>query len=868
MRKSTNIASWILSKISRKVYRDNITGDFEELYNEIYRESGMVSAYIWYVRHILRSLPDIINSSTRRSTGMFKNYIMITLRNIKKNRVFSFINIAGLSVGMTCFILIMLYIKFELSYENFNENVDDIYRVVQKQGGNVWLGTDMWNNSPGPLKTALEEDFPEILHSARIRKYYRGLISYKDMYNIENRFIFVDPELFEIFTYPLITGDPVTALNEPMCVLLTQEMAEKYFGDENPVGKILGLNGKYEFRVTGVLKNTPANSHFNFDFLASFQSLYTIFNGNEKNIETWGNNQYKTYIRIRKDINLEAFKNRFPIPLSKYSGRESDDRNLLYIQPLKDIHLYGHMNAELEENSDVRYVYFYTIVAFLIMIIACLNYMNLSTARSAKRSREVGIRKAVGAGRKNIIRQFLGESIVLSFFALGVAVLLVELLLPVFSTFVERELTFGLFNNKTLLLSLLIIAVLVGILSGIYPALFLSSFKPGIVIKNISGIGPRANVSLRNSLVVFQFIISIVLIFCTIAIYEQLNFIHRKDLGYNKDLIVIVDVDRKLRENYEAFKNELIKYSRIIDISVSQQTVSFISDGGDAIWENKPEDRHVSFYKTYVDHSFLDLYGLEILEGRNFSLDITTDIKNAYILNKTAVEAIGWEVPIGKSFTMWEEGYVIGVVDDFHFHALRSKIKPLVLTLINPDDPWNIGCFSIKISPDDISGTLKHIEKKYREFSPEYPLNYSFLDEKVERMYKSEQRLGKSFMSFTVIAVFVACLGLFGLALSTAECRTREIGIRKVLGASIKNVISLLGREFLKWITVSVFIAWPIGFYAINKWLQQNFAYRIEIGLKIFVLSMGFAILITVFTVVYQSLKAALSNPVDSLRYE
>ena len=798
---------------------------------------------------------------------MIQNYLKVALRNIKRSKGFSFINIAGLSVGMVCFILIMLFVKYELSYDRYHENADDIYRVVMKTPGSIYLGTDWWNCTPGALKAALMGECPEISRIARVRG-YGGMINHENMHNIENRFYIVDPEFLEIFTFPLIEGDPKTALSEPLNLLLTQEMAEKYFGDENPIGKILNLDGQYDFRITGILKNTPANSHFKFDFLASFKTHDTIYCGRKNPVGQWGNNLYSTYIQVRKDINRESFESKFPVPEKKYSGRETSAE--FYVQPLMDIHLKSHMIGELEANGDIRYVYLFSAVAFLIMLIACLNYMNLSTARFAKRSKEVGVRKVVGAGRLDLIRQFLGESIVLSFISLSISIVFVKLLLLAFSSFVQRELSFEFFGSAYSLLSLICIAVAVGIVSGIYPAFFLSSFKPVSVIKNVFGAGSKANSSLRNSLVVFQFIISIALLFCTIVIYDQLKYINKKDLGFKKEHIVIVDIyDNNLRRNYEPLKNELLQYHKISDITVSRQSPAYITAAGSAEWEGETEDDDIIFYTTFVDYNFLDFYGIKLLEGRNFSKEITSDVGKAYILNKTAVETIGWEDPVGKRFRRREKelGVVIGVVDDFHFQEFRSKVQPLVIKRIDSNRAWTVGCFSIKISSEDIPGTLSFIEEKYKEFSSDYPFTYSFLDEKIDRMYRSEQRLGKSFVYFTVLAVFIACLGLFGLAAFAAEQRTKEIGIRKVMGASVSNIILKLSLEFVKWVILANIIAFPVGYFGMNKWLQ-NFAYKIDIGIWTFILSGTLASIIALITVIHQVFKAATANPVDSLRYE
>ncbi len=864
--KPPSLAEWLLKRLTYYNDRYYSTGDLQENYNHLQEDKGNIRARVWYWSQVLKSILPYLSLTFITGAIMFKSYLKTALRNIKRSKGFSFINIAGLSVGMTCFILIMLFVSYEFSYDRYHENADNIYRVVLKRPGNVWLGTDWWNNTPGTLKAPLMQDCPEIERIARINK-KRGVFHFEEKHYIENRFFIVDPEFLEIFSFPFVAGDPKTALDEPMNLLLTEEMADKYFGGENPIGKILNLDGKYDYKITGILKNVPANSHFKFDFLAPFNTLYTINKEYEEWLETWQSNDYQTYIQIFNNIGRHDFENKFPVPHKKYSGK---DWNVdIYLQPLKDIHLKGHMNGELEANSDIRYIYLFLVIALLILLIACLNYMNLSTARSAKRSREIGVRKVVGAVRASLIRQFIGESIVLSFIALSVSIIIVKLVLPGFSAFVERDLSFNFYSNLELILSLICTVVTVGIVSGIYPAFFLSSIKPASVIKSTSGKSVKTKLSLRNSLVVFQFIISIVLIFCTIAIYDQLKYINNKDLGYNKEHIIILNLQsNELRRNYVPLKNELLQYSRILDITASHEPPDYITEGGDARWEGKTEDDDINFYRTYVDYNYFDFYEMNVLAGRKFSKDIVTDKETAYILNKTAVEAIGWDNPIGKGFKHWEEGSVIGVADDFHFHDLGKKVQPLVIKLINSDYPGTIGCLSLKISPEDISGTLAFVENKYKEFSSDFPFTYSFLDERIDRMYKSEQRLGKSFLYFTAIAIFIACLGLFGLASYVAECKTKEIGIRKAMGATINNVVSLLGMEFLKWIILSAVISYPIGYYAVNEWLQQNFVYRTDIDLEVYVFSGALAIVITILSVGYQSLKAAYTDPVDSLRNE
>ena len=796
---------------------------------------------------------------------MLKNYLKIALRNIRRHKGYSFINIFGLSIGITCTILMLIYVHHELSYDRFHKNAENIYRVTNKKEMD-------WNAlSPGALKSALLADFPEVVRAVRVCPWggyidFNGSINYEGNRYIENKFLIVDPEFLDIFTFPLISGDSKKALSEPFSVVLTQEMAEKYFSNEDPMGRILKFDNRYDYKITGILKNVPANSHFVFDFLISLETMYyTSYRGRKSALINWSHWFSATYIQLEKNCNPNVLENKLQALVKKHIGERS--KNEFHLQTLTKIYL-NPLNPPMGKTSDIRYIYLFSVIAFIIMLIACFNYINLSTAHSARRLKEIGIRKIVGADRPHLIRQFLGESILFAIIAFILSITFVELILPAFGSLIDRELNFGFFYDSWILLALICIIALVGIISGSYPALFLSSLSPLNTLKGGFKIGSKKSSGVRNSLVIIQFVFSIGLIICTFTIYNQLSYIKNRDLGFKKNHIIIIPVtEMNLERDYEPFKNELSQYSQISDISVSSKLPSLITGGGGAKWEGKT-DENIRFTRGFVDYDFLDLYGIELLEGRNFSKRIPADIEQAYILNKSAVKAIGWEVPIGKRFNQWgkEDGVVIGVVDDFHFLPLHQKIEPLVLSLIQND--WEEArFFSIKISPSDIASTLSFIEEKFKEFSPDSPFSYSFLDEIIDRMYRSERKLGQSFIYFTLIAVLIACLGLFGLTSFTAEQKTKEIGIRKVLGASVSNIFLLLTKEFAKCVLIANIIAWPIAYYAMHRWLQ-GFAYRINIGPWTFILAAALALIIALLTVSYQAIKAATANPVDSLRYE
>jgi len=554
----------------------------------------------------------------------------------------------------------------------------------------------------------------------------------------------------------------------------------------------------------------------------------------------------------------------------KYRGE--DYKGEFHLQPLTSIHMHSNINFEIEANGDIQYVYLFSAIAFFIMLIACLNYMNLATARAASRFKEIGIRKVIGADRRHLIRQFLGESMIFTIAALLISLILVSLLLPSFGSFINRNLENNIFSDFPILIYLVCIALFVGLISGSYPALYMSALKPTNVIKGSlsKGIAGKKSSAFRNSLVVVQFVISIVMIICTLTVFRQLNFIKNSKLGFTKDHIITGYLhDSNLRENLEPFKNDLSQYPQIKDVYIYGELPVAIGQNDYATWEGLKEgEKGPLAYHAKVNYNFLDFFNIELIEGRNFSKDFGADRSQAVILNEKAVEVTGWEDPIGKKFgAVWwgEHRVVIGVIQNFHNTSLHLEVEPMTLRLSHPDRPS--GEFAVKINSDDIPGTLAFIENKFKEYFPGYPFNYSFLDERIDRMYRSEQRLGQIFNYFTLIAIFISCLGLFGLASFTAEQRTKEIGIRKVLGASVSGIIMLLSRDFVKWVLAANVLAIPIAYIAMNRWLQ-NFAYRVGLGIHIFLFAAIIAFFIAVMTVSFKSFKAATANPVDSLRYE
>lgn len=785
---------------------------------------------------------------------MLKNYIKSSLRNIKKHKWYSLINVAGLTIGMTCFILIFLYVRYEFSYDRFHKNANNIYRVLV-QTRETYRGKSQVTVTPGPLAKAMTDEFPEVLKALKITAGSREM-RYKDNRFAENRVYYADPSFLEIFNFPLLAGDQQTALAEPNCLIISKDMNEKYFGQESPIGKTVQV-GKEDYKITGVLENIPGNSHFRFDFLSSFASLVKL-NGQDQ-IYRWNSWSYRTYVLLHEQADPFSLENKLPDFLKK--NYKEDATQTLRLQPVTDIHLQTGANFELEPSADIRTVYLLSAIGLFILVIACFNYMNLSTARAATRAKEIGMRKVIGASRMQLIRQFLGESILFSWIALLFSIMLVKLLLPAFRVFMDRKLETGFIQDGILMVTLIGLVLVIGIVSGCYPSLVLSSFQPADVLKGTRVRSSRSSSLFRNSLVISQFATGVALIFCTIVVYSQLHFMKNKELGFIQDYVVIVP---NPEQGYETLKDELKQNPKILGVAASDDLPHSIESASFGQWDGyNPEDK-LLFYRNWVDANFLDFYDIPVVEGRGLSKQYNDEEGHSYILNQAAVKAIGWENPIGKRFGFSEDetGEVVGVVKDFHFAPLHLDIGPLALNLYSERPEW----ISIKIDPQNVPETLSLIERTWKINSPEGDFSYTFLDERLDRMYRTEEKLGKTFSICTFIALFVACLGLFGLASFTAEQRTKEIGIRKVLGATEWNITILTTRKFLGLVFLGNTIACPAAYIAMQKWLQ-NFAYKTGIGIWIFALSAGMSLAIVFLTVGYQSVRTALSNPADSLRY-
>jgi putative ABC transport system permease protein len=616
--------------------------------------------------------------------------------------------------------------------------------------------------------------------------------------------------------------------------------------------------------VTGVFKNMPPNSHFSADLMVPFETQEIIFEG----ILVWGNNAYNTYILLNQEADPQALEAKFAsTDFAKYSGGYT--LHDYFLQPVTDIHLRSHLSLEMGPSGDIKTVMLFSFIALLILIIACINAMNLATARASFRVKEVGLRKVVGAQRSQIIRQFMGESLIFTFLSLMVAVAIVITVLPSFGTFVERPIQFHPFHNMPLLGMLLALVFVTGILSGGYPAFALSSFRPVSLFRK-TGSHRFKGLTLRNILVVFQFAVSIILIICTLVAHNQLHLLRNRDMGYNREHIITLPIlDTRLNANIETLRTELERNPQILHASSSSSLLNNVRTRLDADFPGRTADQTLSFYTIDTDHEFINLYDMEIVMGRNFSVDFPSDRTGAFLINETGRKALGWENPIGKEMKLIgnRRGRIVGVVGDFHIQSMHQPIGLLALYLKPPTQNWNRRYLTIKIRPENIPSTLKDIQKAMNRFAPGYPFEYSFFDDVFDQTFKADQKMGSLFQTFALIAILIACLGLFGLSSFSTEQRTKEIGIRKVLGASVPGIVVLLGREFLKWVLLANIIAWPVGYFAMNKWLE-NFAYRTRLSAEIFLLSSLLALVIAAFTVGFQTLKSAAANPIDSLRYE
>ncbi|HLZ15683.1 MAG TPA: ABC transporter permease, partial [Cyclobacteriaceae bacterium] len=811
----------------------------------------------------------IIETENFKAPLMLRNYFTIAFRNLKKHRFYTFINILGLATGIAACLVIVLYVTSELNYDRYHRDADRIYRVNCE----IKFGANHLNLAvaPAPLADALRTDYPEVEHAARFWNGGSVLIKRTDQNIKETEVVYADSSIFSVFTIPFLQGNPKQALRDPFTMVISKNAADKYFPNENPIGQTLIVENKDNYKITGVYENIPSASHFHFDIMLALVS--TDYNKDQN----WLSNNFTTFIKLRQGTNYKNLEAKLPKMIDTYAGpqarlalgndftmekfRASGNKLAWTLMPLTDIHLHSDLTAELGVNSDIIYVYLFSAVALFILGIAGINFMNLSTARSANRAKEVGVRKVMGSLRSHLVRQFLTESILLSLLSLFIGLLVAWMALPLFNELSNKQLSLPLGNNLFWAIATGSTLV-IGVLAGIYPSLFLSAFKPVNVLKGNLALGMKSG-SVRSALVVFQFSISIILIIGTIAVNYQLNYIQNKKIGFNKAQVIIIKDTYGLGKQVQSFKDEVLKDSRIISGTISGfLPVSGTNRNDNTHWpfgSQPTQDNMVSLQCWRVDYDYVKTLGMKIKIGRDFSKEFPSD-SNAVILNEAAIQLFGYKNdPLGKKISTFKNNItpgatndfsIVGVVEDFHFESLKQTITPLAFFLSK-----STGLISFRFEAKDTKEVISSIEKTWKAIAPDMPFSYSFLDQDFGRMYSSEQRLGKIFVVFAGLAIIIACLGLFALTAFTSEQRTKEIGIRKVLGASVSSIIVLLSREFGKLILIAFVIAVPIAWYGIDWWLK-SYSYKVEVGAIVYLLAGVGAFAIALFTMGYQSMKA------------
>lgn len=851
-------------------------GDFQEWFEEIAAAESPRAARRWYRRQVLDLLLQKLAHLSYWSPVMLNNYVKMALRQLGKRKGFAFLNILGLAVGLACFVVIARYVQDEYSYDRFHANADRIYRLLDfRKVGDI--GEES-SSAPLPTAEALLTDFPEQLEAAvRFFNFQAPSMSLAyapergapQLFN-ETRLFFTDPAVFEVFDFPLAQGNPATALAAPHTLVLTEAMAQKYFGDANPLGKTLLLEDQHELTVTGVLADLPSNVHFQFDFLVSFATLDDPAVMAERLRHNWIWNPAWTYLLLDEQTDPVALEAAFPAFVQRHFHESRRDRVKLYLQPLTSIHLHSNLDYEIGPNSDVAYLYIFSAVAVFILLIACINFINLSTARSTQRAREIGMRKVFGAYRGQLIRQFLGETMVLSLLAMLLALPLIGLMLPVLNALSGKALTLSLFADPWLLLGLPVVALGVGVLAGLYPAFYLSSYRPAEALKGEQHTGRRLRAErLRQALVVGQFALSTLLIVATLVATRQLDLLQNRQLGFEKEQVVLLPVLRApLMQRYDAFKDALLQDPHLHAVTtveavpgVKHQTGSYLVEG---------ETERQQFARLVVHDDFAAALGIEMVAGRDFLPEFAADANSTCLINEAMVRHLGWGSPeeaLGKTIS---GDRVVGVMQDFHFASLHRPIGPFVVFRV-PDDPralsFSARYLAVRIDAGAAEEALAALEALWGRYETSRPFEYLFLDQQLNTQYLAESRLRNVAGVFAGLAVLLACLGLLGLASFTAERRTREIGIRKVLGATVPQLLLLLGGAFLRPIGLAIAIAVPAAYFLLNHWLQ-SFPYRVEVGVATFVGAALLVLLIACATLTYHAVKAAFSNPVDSLQHE
>jgi len=788
---------------------------------------------------------------------MIKNYFKTAWRNLLQNKTFSLINIFGLALGMTCSLVIMLWLQDEIRKDKFHQNSKRLYRVMENQSYSGTIST--FDATPGILAENIVKDIPDIQMASQMLWEEEPLFTVDNTYDKEKG-RYVEKDFLRMFSFKLLKGDPATALARPDGVVISKKLADKYFKGKDPIGKMVRIDNTDNVMVTGVLDEIPKSSSLTFDFLMSFEQW------RKKNdwAKEWGNNGPRCYVMIAPNTSID----RVNAKIKNYIKTKNKESNVeLFLQNYGESYLYSDWENGKQKGGRVEYVKIFSIVAIIILVIACINFMNLATARSLRRAREIGVRKVVGAGKRQLIGQFIGESLFVSFIAICFSLLIVFLLLPSFNTLTEKHLSIDL-TDASFLVILLGLTLVTGIISGSYPALFMSSLKPIIVLKGLLKFRPGATY-FRKALVVFQFALSIILILGMIVIYRQIDFIHNKNLGFAKEDLLYMPLEGELQKTYPTFKEQLLKQPGIKYVTTAQSSPLEVGSSTSGVrWPGKDTTKLILFSSNPITYDYIKTMGIQLVAGRDLSTEYGLDTMN-YLVNEAAAKKIGYKDPVGKELTMWgDKGMIVGLMKDYHHNSLHVPIEPLILRLHKKS--WGgtyWGNIIVRTEKGKTKQAIVSMEKLYKQFNPGFPFKYYFTDDEIANRYKAEYTVSKLSRYFAFLAIFISCLGLFGLVTFTAEQRTKEIGIRKVLGASVTGIVGMLSKDFLKLVIIAAVIAFPVAWWAMHRWLN-DFAYRVNIGWWVFVVAGIVALLIALLTISFQSIKAAIANPVKSLRTE
>ena len=790
---------------------------------------------------------------------MFRNYLKISWRNLRKQKLYSVINIGGLCAGLTCFLLSYLFVQHEMSYDRFYPDMDRTYRIIQRQEGNLFMGTDYFGNTPGPLAPTLLNEYPEVEQATTVRG-WSSLLSNEDQHYWEKG-LAADQHFFKVLQVPFVQGRPGNCLAEPNGIVLSQSLASKIFGESEVLGNPVQFGEEQELIVTGVYRDLPDNSSLQYDFVVNIK-LDDYYNE-----QTWSGNAFHAFLTLRKGASPQALQDKLPAMLDKYQQLEGYPfHDTYYVEPVRDMHLRTSINADIGLKGSKNTVYLFSVIGIIVLLLACINYMNLAIARSIKRAREVGLRKTVGAVRSQLLIQFLGESVFIALLALVFAVGLTYLLAPVFGDLMERPLSMNFKTNPLMVPGLFLLVLLVGVISGSYPAFFMASLKPTSVLKG-RVVTSRSGMKFQNVLITGQYIVSIILIVGSLVMHRQLQYIQEKELGYDKEHVLSIGA-WDLMKNYEILQHQWLQhpdiqavtYSNELPVNISSSTI--INDGIGMTGVGAD----LAIYDWRTGYDFLNVFGIQLIAGRTFSPEIASDATEGYLINETAAKALGWspQEAVGKQFTHDGKETVIGVVKDFHMHSMHLQILPLMIRIM--ETPSWASNICLKIDGTHLKETLQYVESSVKEHSV-YPVEYKFLDDHFDQLYRSETRLGEIFGFFTIVAILIAALGLFGLSAFTSEQRTKEVGIRKVLGATVQNIVTQMSSGFIRMVLIAFVIAAPVSFVALNRFLQ-DFAYRIQIEWWLFGVAFLLTMLVALMATGYPSYRASIINPVESLRSE